>query len=304
MISAGTPPYALKPIAEGQEGILQAELRDNIIDITGLKIGTVTLEVEDSAETPARVPSTIVVREPRFEAGLRGCSPHPVGGVQTRILVSDPPSEQSPARTRGVDWHRQSHSGTRITRTRLDSGPGKNVFRGSPQDFQVFNVSEVVSPESVRFEAARVEDGAFEIAAEGSVEGGSALLTVRHLPTPPAESLVQLSVEQEILLDHELVRLPQAAGEDFEVTASFTSVTVLDGEDVPLTKSRTQTFTTVAPLPGAPRLEQLRPVLGPIGELVTITGSGFDPEPENNVITFATIGDRLPTGLRWSGGSW
>ena len=95
-----------------------------------------------------------------------------------------------------------------------------------------------------------------------------------------------MSSEQEIPLDHLLVQLPQAAGESFDITANFTSVSVRDDDDVPLTKSQTRTFTTVVPPPGAPRFELLRPVVGPIGQLLTITGSGFDPEPQNNTITF------------------
>ncbi len=146
----------------------------------------------------------------------------------------------------------------------------------------------MISPGKVLFEAASVdvEDGAFEITAERSFESGSALLTLRQLPTPAPASLGAVTSDQQILLDHQLIQLPQAAGGSFDVTASFTSVSVRDDDDVPLTKSQTRTFTTVVPPQGAPRLEQLRPVVGPIGQLLTITGSGFDPEPQNNVITF------------------
>ncbi len=161
------------------------------------------------------------------------------------------------------------------------------VFR-TPRDFQAFNVSEVISPGKVLFEGASVEGDTFEIRAEGSFESGSALLTFRQLPASPPKSLGQVTSEQQILLDHQLIQLPQATGESFDITATFTLVSVRDDDDVFLTKSLTRTFTTVVPAPGAPRLEQLRPVVGPIGQLLTITGSGFDPEPQNNVITFQT----------------
>ncbi len=286
VIGGGTPPYVLKPLPEGDESILQAELKDSVIEVTGLELGVTTLEVEDSSETPATDQASVVVREPHFNPTfevvphslLAGASPgfsflihHEANQIQV--------FEGSIGLDKGSLDLESLQPGSTVALA-------NNIVFRTPRDFQAFNVSEVISPGKVLFEAAKVEEGTFEITAEGSLESGSALLTLRHLPTPPPESLGQVTSDQQILLDHQLIQLPQAAGESFDITATFTSVSVRDDDDVPLTKSQTRTFTTMAPPPGAPRLEQLRPVVGPIGQLLTITGSGFDPEPQNNIITF------------------
>ena len=286
VIGGGTPPYLLKPPAEGDEGIVQAELKDSVIEVTGLELGVVTLEVEDSAETPATDQASVVVRQPFFGPSFE-VVPH-------TLLAGASPGfsfliRQQSSNMQVLEASIEVDKATPDLES-LEPGStlalGKNIVFHTPRDFQAFNVSEVISPDKVLFETAVVEGGTFEITGEGSIESGSTLLTLRQLPTPPSESLLRVSSEQEILLDHLLVQLPQAAGESFDITANFTSVSVRDDDDVPLTKSQTRTFTTVVPPPGAPRLELLRPVVGPIGQLLTITGSGFDPEPQNNTITF------------------
>ncbi len=286
-IGGGVPPYTLKPLDEFDAETIQVELKDTLIAVTGFRRGTVTLEVEDSGETPDTDQATLVVRDPLFEPTFEVVPHTLLAGARPgfTFLIS----------------HLSNHMRVVEAKIRMDPvtldleslvpglpfALGKTILFRSPRDFLAFKVSEVLSPNEIRFEAARIEDNALEIAAEGSVESGSALLTLRQLPRPSPESLVQVRFEQEILLDHELVELPPT-GQNFDITASFTSVTVLDGEDMPLAKTLTRSFTTETPPPGAPRLEQLRPVLGPIGAVVTMTGSGFDPDPENNLVTFPT----------------
>ncbi len=99
VIGGGTPPYVLKPLAEGDEGLVQVELKGSVIEVTGLEFGAATLEIEDSAGTPATDQATVVVREPHFNPTfevvphtlLAGASPgfsfliHQQGG-QMRVL--------------------------------------------------------------------------------------------------------------------------------------------------------------------------------------------------------------------------
>ena len=94
-----------------------------------------------------------------------------------------------------------------------------------------------------------------------------------------------------MVLKDGLFRLPQNPGESFDVTARFTSTTVFRGQQFNLTKTIIRTFQTTEPAEGAPRIQLMRPIHGELGRKVEIQGTGFDPQLEENRVTFRGLGN-------------
>ena len=293
VIGGGTPPYKLKPLTEEDAQTVQAGLKGTVIDVTGVRNGSLTLEVEDSAGTPDVAESDVTVRDPVFQRGFQ-LLPHtllagsaPVftllinnRGGNLRILKTE-------IRLEGVeaDFSRLQENAVFAL--------GQHVVLGRPQNFQGFAVSQVESSQKVSFEARVLVDGSSVVQGRGTleVEAGSTLFTLEPVPQPDPETLVRFSFDEQITLDHQIFRLPAAADADFEVMATFTSVSVLEGQELPLTYVRTLThLRTVGLAEGAPRIESLVPTMGSVALLVRIEGAGFDPEPENNTVTFQSSG--------------
>ena len=293
VIGGGTPPYFLKPLEETEQEILQAELDGSVIEVTGFKVGGVRLMVEDSALIPAADSSAVTVRETHFEPSF-DIIPH-------TLLAGSTPGFTVILR------HFSNHLRPVKTELRFDNvqtdfslisegsalGLGRQIFIGLPREFQALIATDVSSPDRIAFEGFNVIDDELVLQVRGFLESGSAVISMESaFPTPP-ESLFPISSTQEIILGDRMFRLPQAAGETFEITATFTSTTARAGEDFPLTHTSTGDlnptfFQTVAPPPGAPRAESLLPVLGSVGQLVRILGSGFDADPAKNTVTFQT----------------
>ena len=66
-IGGGIPPYKLLPLSEDDLLDATVELKGAVIEVTGLRSGSIRIDVEDSAETPAKDLATVNLREPRFE---------------------------------------------------------------------------------------------------------------------------------------------------------------------------------------------------------------------------------------------
>ncbi len=285
VIGGGTPPYKLTPLSEQDQEVAVAELDGNVIEVRGLKAGRVRLDLEDSAEPPATDTATVNVREPLFSPNFN-ITPHTLlaGSVPGFTISVNQFSNHM----------RLLHSEFRIEKVSTDFssleeggilGIGKQVVSGTP-DFQYLQVTSINSAENLSFDVLRSIDSRVGLGAQGTLAKGSAVMTLGQIPEPPEEGVVRGSFVSETILNDQVIGLPDAVGETFDVVATFTSTTVLEGRKVPLTKTVTRTFTTVAPASGAPRVERLLPFQGEIGHKVRISGSGFDPVGENNQVTF------------------
>ena len=303
VIGAGTPPYKLKPLVEGNESIVQASLDGTVIDLTGLAPGAATVEVEDSGDPPVTEDSVIFVIEPRFRPSFN-VLPH-------TLLAGSRPGFTIVVHHNGLDM-RLVRTEVRMDKIEPDfaqlsegqlMGVGRSIFSNRARDFQALSITEMLSPTKVAFEGRSTQSvaipgqgdvaGSF-LQATGTLEAGSTVLALEDFPQPPQEGVVEFSFDQEIILGDGALQLPDAVGESFDLVATSTSVTVLKDSDLPMTREETRTFVTVAPPAGAPRLERILPVMGPVGELLELSGSGFDPDPAANLVTFKRFdGDRI-----------
>ena len=72
-----------------------------------------------------------------------------------------------------------------------------------------------------------------------------------------------LAFDQEFVLGDQILQLPASSETLFDITATFTSINLLEEQELRMTKTITRSFQTVVSLNGAPRLEQLFPIHGP-----------------------------------------
>ena len=290
VIGGGIPPYKLRPLSEEDQKTAVAELKDTVIEVTGLKAGSIELEVEDSARSPSTDTVAVNVKEPVFNATF-DITPH-------TLLAGSSPSFNIKMRQAG-EHMRLLRSEFRVEKASTDFssleeggilGIAKQTVGLTPE-FQYLQVSSLDATEGLSFDVQRVVDGRVAVSAEGTVKKGSAVMTLSQVPEPPPEGIVRLNLETEIVLSDQVIRLPDAGGETFDIIATLTSTTLLEGQQFPFTKTVIRSFTTVTPPSGAPRVERLLPFHGEIGHKVEILGSGFDPVPENNQVTFQGADD-------------
>ena len=295
VIGAGTPPYKLKPLAEEDQGILQASLEGTVIDLTGLAPGAATVEVEDSSVPPTTKSSVILVIEPRFRPSFNVLPHNLLAGSKPgfTIVVHHTVNDMRLVRTE-VRMNKIEPDFAQLSEGQL-MGVGRSIAGNKARDFQSLSITEVLSLTKVAFEGRSTRDVAIPgqddavgsiLQARGMLESGSTVLALEDFPQPPQEAVVETTFDQEIILGDGALQLPLAVGESFDLVATSTSVTVLKDSDLPLSKEETRSFTTVAPPAGAPRLERILPVRGAVGELIELRGSGFDPNPEANLVTF------------------
>ena len=285
LVGGGIPPYRLRPLSAQDQQIAVAELKDTFIEVTGLKEGSIELEVEDSANFPTMETVTVNVKEPVFNA-VFDITPH-------TLLAGSSPAFAIKIRQAG-EHMRLLRSEFRVEKastdfSSLEEGGILGIQKqsvGLTPEFHYLQVSSIDATEGLSFHVQRVVDGSLAVSAEGSLGKGSAVMTLRPVPEPPAEGVVRSNMETEIVLSDQVIRLPDAPGETFDVIATLTSTTVLEGHELPFTKTVTRSFTTVTPTSGAPRVERLLPFHGEMGHRVEIVGSDFDPVPENNQVTF------------------
>ncbi len=285
LVAGGIPPYRLRPLSAQDQRIAVAELKDTFIEVIGLKEGSIELEVEDSANFPTTETVTVNVKEPVFNA-VFDITPH-------TLLAGSSPAFTIKIRQAG-EHMRLLRSEFRVEKastdfSSLEEGGILGIQKqsgGLTPEFHYLQVSSIDATEGLSFHVQRVVDGSLAVSAEGSLGKGSAVMTLRPVPEPPAEGVVRSNMETEIVLSDQVIRLPDAPGETFDVIATLTSTTVLEGHQLPFTKTVTRSFTTVTPTSGAPRVERLLPFHGEMGHKVEIVGSDFDPVPENNQVTF------------------
>ncbi len=113
-----------------------------------------------------------------------------------------------------------------------------------------------------------------------------------------AASVMPTAVDQEIVFSDSVFRLPAVAAQNYSIIANFTSVSAHEDQYIPLRSAVTNTFTTTGMAAGAPRIERLLPVHGEVNRNVGLRGTGFDPNPANNQVTFqGAFGARVPADI-------
>ncbi len=299
VIGGGTPPYLLEPLETSDLNSLQPRLKGSTIELEGLAFGDVRLDVTDSSQPPQMVPAFVSVLEPRFFPTITVIPHTLLAGTSPgyTIILQHGTDDMAPSRTE-VTFGKHEVDLSRLT-SGSALGLGAVLLFGSlPRDFEAFLVTDDSSPDQVLLEANSNRDLTSVTIGTGSLQRTPPVLTLQATPEPRPESVISSSLVQDILLDHGIFQLPQAANEPFEVTADFRSATTVEGENLPLTIVQTAFLTTVGLPPGAPRIERLQPVLGSAGQLVRIQGSGFAPEPAGNQVSFeGTDGERVPVAV-------
>ena len=286
-VGGGIPPYKLLPLSEDDQMDATVELSGTVIEVTGKRPGSIRVEVEDCAETPASDRVTVNLREPRFEPEFQ-ILPHtllagttPGFTIELRQIRNDMRLVQTEVEFDKVELLLDGLAEN-------DSLGLSTEFTNSVNAFLLLQVTDVEGgPNSVKFETIRGIQNRTEVTSQGELSKGSARLTLDKFPVPPPEGVTANTFRTRMVLKDGLLQLPQNPGESFDVTARFTSTTVFRGQQFNLTKTITRTFQTTEPAEGAPRVQVMRPIHGELGRKVEIQGTGFDPQLENNRVTFS-----------------
>ncbi len=290
VLGGGTPPYKLRPLAAEYQTAASAELKGNVVEVTGLDSGPnakdVRIEVEDSAATPSVVSSTVRVQRPSFDPGFDISWPTLLAGSSPgfRIRVSTTTGEMR-LRTLRIKLHGLAEDLSTVSEGYV------LALAQQEDDYHILEVTSKSSSTALSYEGIRRTDTSIETIAEGEIQtlpSGWPVITLRDYPAPVAEAVNRSGSNYQILCRDQLFRLPTAANQDFTVTAAFTSVTVLEGKELPMVKTVTKTFRTTGLASGAPAITRLVPTQAEIGRPVEVIGSGFDPVAANNHVTFTT----------------
>ena len=295
-VGGGTPPYKLLPLSEEDQMEAEVELNGNVIEVTGLRPGSIRVEIEDSAETPRTDRATVNLREPRFEPTFQ-ILPH-------TLLAGSKPGFTIELRETANDM-RVVQTKIEFDRIELllddlaenDTLGLSTEFTSSVNSFRLLKVSDIDDSAVMHFDVIRGIENRTEVTARGELRTGSTILTLDKVPEPAPEALTSRSFQTRMVLKDGLFQLPQNPGESFEISARFTSTTMFRGQEFRRTKRITQTFQTSEPAIGAPRVQFMRPIQGEIGRRVDIIGSGFDPDPEGNLVTFTGAGNTRAEGI-------
>lgn len=305
LIGGGVPPYKLAPLSAQDQPKARVELKGNVLEITGLDPGTfandVSITVTDSASPAASARATARVQVPRFDPTISL-------DFATLLAGSSPPLTVNTGYSFGD--MRFLDVKIRFEKVKADLSslkPGDilglaNADSGT--DFQVLQVTSADSPSKVSFEVRRDNDGLPETVGQGVFEAGasdSATLTLSDFPLPSPEAVWGTSTDVAIQLADGLLRLSGVVNDTVTAVSTFRSVTVFKGKSIPLTKTFTKSFRTVAPAAGATKLTRLLPMQGETGRIVQVIGSGFSGIAANNKVTFAGAGSTRVEALVSSG---
>ncbi|HEY3132029.1 MAG TPA: IPT/TIG domain-containing protein [Acidobacteriota bacterium] len=296
VVGGGTPPYKLKPLSTTDQATARAELKGNIVEITGIDTGKpvadISIEVSDSATSPATQRIFVRVQKPIFDPKfdilphnlLAGSAP----GLSFKVSTSY--GEMTVAKTKVMldsvsgDFTNLKQ-GYRIGYVDADGTYGfvqvGNVRSLSQLDTQLFMKGPLTFDDVVKGRQT------LAVAATGSLIGATNSVTFTQVVEPLPESVIISGTDSETTLFDSIVRLPSTADTVFTVTATFTSASVFEGKYLPMTKVVTKTFKTVIPSGSAPQITRVSPDQGETGRVVTIEGSGFSSTPGNNKVTIA-----------------
>ena len=293
VVGGGTPPYRLKPLSAEIQERANVQLDGSIISVEALiqDFETLRLEVEDSANAPNTARTRVNFHFPEFEPTFE-ITPH------TLLADSEPGFRfRSLNNSRQVRMERieLDFENVQADLSGLEAGRVIGISRGLTREgrllglLQLMMVSERVSDREIRFDIIDLSgdpaESSADVVGQGSIQAGPAQLTLEALRLPP-ESLNGSGFNLEWFIDGGIFRLP-GPNQPFKVTGHLKSVSVFEGQDLPLRRSAHQSFVTQELPAFAPRVERVIPIHGGVGRTILIRGSGFDPTAENNSVSLA-----------------
>jgi len=286
VLGGGKPPYKLKPLKAEYQALAKAELKGSVIEVTGLSTGQyyaadITIEVEDSAATPATASATVRVQTPQFDPSFDASFPSLLAGSSPSfgLMLSDGYGQMRLAKVVFKFENATIDVGALKPQTTVAFGDVDHGF-----DYNVVSISALDSPAKARFAVNRLDEGALVQIAAGTLEKG--VITNRIDPAPREESVVPGGTETWTYFKPGVVKLPASPGASFTITAIMTSVTTYAGKNLPLSKVLSKTFTTIAPPAGSPTITTVRADVGDTGDLIWLEGTGFAATPGGNKVTF------------------
>lgn len=304
VIGGGTPPYKLQPLSTDDQAKATVELKGNVVEVTGLSTGkfdatSIDIQVQDSAPRAATAGASVRIQKPifspTFDVVPHNLLPGSLPGFTLKIgtSYSEMKIERLKIKIQGVDGD-FSLIKANTTFALTDSEGTYGVMQATE-----VSASKVNFVTKTRQALTLADDtGGREsiiTSATGSLEKNSDGVTLTQLqqPVPPPEAVYNGGLDTEIYLADHVIQLPSQTGASFTVTATFTSVTLSEGKYAPMTKTVAKTFTTSAPVAGAPRIARLSPLLAAVGQTVEIDGSGFSGNPSDNKVSL--VGDSEAT---------
>ncbi|RPJ55547.1 MAG: choice-of-anchor D domain-containing protein, partial [Acidobacteria bacterium] len=286
VLGGGKPPYKLKPLKAEHQALARAELNGSVVEVTGLSTGQynaadLTIEVEDSAATPAKTSATVRVQTPLFDPSFDASFPSLLAGSSPSfgLMLSDSYGQMRLAKVVFKFQNATIEGAVLKPQTTVAFGDVDNGF-----DYNTVTISAVDSPTKARFAVNRLDEGLLVQVAAGTLEPGA--ITNQMDPPPREESVVPGGTQTWMYFRPDVVRLPASPGSSFTITAVMTSVTTCAGKNLPLTKVLSKSFTTTAPPPGSPTISTIRGDVGATGSLIWLEGAGFAATPAQHRITF------------------
>jgi hypothetical protein len=296
-IGGGVPPYQLLPLTSNETAIATVTLKGPVITVaakTNATLGSVAVRVQDSSNPPQQARADVYIRRPefappfnaQFHTLLAGTAP----GVTVTARFQFLQPEQLELRFQGAAVElAHMRPGFLLGLVRL-------YYSSSAYDFQDLVVKEVTAGRAI-FEVVSRANGGVQTIARGELIQNPPTVIINALGQLPG-SIMPTTVDQEIIFSDAVFRLPASPGQGFSVIANLTSVSANETQYLPLRSSVTNSFMTAGVAPGAPRIERLLPVHGEVGRNVALRGTGFDPNPSNNRVTFAgPRGVRVPAEI-------
>ncbi|HEV8132248.1 MAG TPA: IPT/TIG domain-containing protein [Acidobacteriota bacterium] len=305
VIGGGTPPYKLKPLSTDDQAKARAELKGNIIEVTGIDAGkfgvtSVSIEVSDSASPAATTSVSVRVQQPTFDPQF-DVLPH-------NLLAGSTPSFDFTIRTSYGEMSADK-SKIKLNSVSADLSQFKQGYRMGYIDadgtYGFVQATNVRGPNQLdtgfyaqgplNFDDAVNGRQTVDVTSTGSLVSAADSVTFSQAADPLPQSVVTSGVNTKTTLLDGIIRLPSAPDTTFTITATFTSATVFEGKYLPMTKVVTKTFKTAPAAAGAPQITRVSPDQGEVGRIITIEGSGFSATPGENTVTFpgAQFGQRI-----------
>jgi hypothetical protein len=298
IIGGGVPPYNLVPQTAFELTRAVATLNGPVLTVTAVSnvnFANITVRVTDSSVVTQQASSTIVVANVPFEPTLNFSFHTLLGGTAPGFtLTAGFPSSAFLIEQTELQLQNAGIEVSRLTPGRI-IGLIRLYFSSTVYGYQHLVIKEVKTGRA-RFDVVSMIDEGVTTVAHGELIENPPTIVMNVLNLKPG-TLLPTSVNQELIFSDDIIRLP-AAGQSFSVTANFNSVSTREEKYNSVKSTALLNFTTTNTVVGAPHIERVIPVHGEAGRNIRIFGTGFDPNPTNNQITFAgQDGTRVPATI-------
>ena len=302
VVGGGVPPYKLFPPSANDLKTAVATLDGSVLTVTAspsVRFGFIRVSVADSSspfpqDTSANVNVLTTSFSPTFEASFHTLLGGSAPGLT--MLVHAVPGAQN-LRVEQMEIHLQ---GANIETSRLRVGDLLGLLRifysSDTYDFEQLTVTEAGAG-TAKIDVLSFGDGGMTTVAQGELIENPPTIVINILNLA-AMSLAPQPVDQELIFEDDVFRLPSGAGQSVSLSAKFTSTSLREDTYLPQTKTGSLSFKTSSLTPTAPRIDRLLPVQGEIFRTVRVRGSGLGAIPADNVVTFAGAGrTRVPAEI-------